>query len=164
MILIVKLCQIIQIEQDGKRQSHELGKYFRRRYKEILGNRYSAHDIYVQSTDVDRAIMSAQTNLAALYKPTDDEVWDKKLDWQPIPVHTVPAEFDYTLYCKRECPEYRSAFKKFERKSDEVQKILIDNKDLFKYWSEKCGLKLKRIKHIHKLYKTLSMERAQNKE
>lgn len=33
--------------------------------------------------DVDRAIMSAQTNLAALYKPTDDEVWHDNLDWQP---------------------------------------------------------------------------------
>lgn len=153
-----------QTPQDGKIQTHELGKYFRRRYREILGNRYSANDIYVQSTDVDRAIMSAQTNLAALYRPTDDEIWDKYLDWQPIPVHTIPAEFDYTLYCKQECPAYRAAFKRYQRKSDEIQKILDDYKDLFDYWSKKCGLKLKRIKHVHKLYKTLSIERAQNKE
>lgn len=68
-----------QLTRDGKRQSHELGKWFRRRYDGILGERYSANDVYVQSTDVDRAIMTAQTNLAALYKPTYDEVWNNDL-------------------------------------------------------------------------------------
>lgn len=150
--------------RDGKRQSHELGKWFRRRYDGILSGRYSANDVYVQSTDVDRAIMTAQTNLAALYKPTYDEVWDKDLDWQPVPVHTVPSEFDYTLYDQRKCPRYRSAYRKYEKRSDEVQRILADNKDLFEYWSDKCGLKIKKIKHVHKLFKTLSIERAQNKE
>lgn len=81
-----------------------------------------------------------------------------------MPVHTVPAEFDYTLYCQRKCPRYRAAYRKYEKRSDEVQKILSDNKDLLAYWSEKCGLKIKKIKHVHKLYKTLSIERAQNKE
>lgn len=137
--------QFIWNQKDGKRQSHELGKYFRRRYNEILGAGYSVNDIYVQSTDVDRAIMSAQTNLAALYRPNNDEIWDDDLaNWQPIPVHTIPAEFDFTLYGKRKCPKYKAAFRKYVKQSDEIQRILADNRDLFEYWSEKCGLKLKR--------------------
>lgn len=153
-----------QLTRDGKVQGGKLGEYFRRRYKKILGDGYSANDVYVQSTDVDRAIMTAQTNLASLYKPTYDEIWDDDLDWQPIPVHTIPAEIDYILSCQRECPRYRAAFRKYRKRSDEVQKILSDNKDLFDYWSDKCGLKIRHIKHVHKLYKTLSIERAQNKE
>lgn len=141
-----------------------MGKWFRRRYEQILSGRYSANDVYVQSTDVDRAIMTAQTNLAALYKPTWDEVWDENLDWQPVPVHTIPAEFDYTLYCQRKCKRYDHAYRKYEKRSNEVQKILSDNKDLLAYWSDKCGLKLRKIKHVHKLYKTLSIEQKQKKE
>ena len=34
--------------------------------------------------------MSATTNLAGLYPPEGDEVWDDQLLWQPIPVYTVP--------------------------------------------------------------------------
>lgn len=160
-----KCCVFSQFDKkDGKTQGAKLGKYFKRRYNGILGDRYSANDVYVQSTDVDRAIMTAQTNLAALYKPTDDEIWNDDLDWQPVPVHTIPSDVDYTLQCSRKCRQYRKAYRRYEKRSEEVQKILDDNKDLLTYWSDECGLKLKKIKHVHKLYKTLSIERAQNKE
>lgn len=34
--------------------------------------------------------MSAMTNLAALFPPEGISIWNPKLPWQPIPVHTVP--------------------------------------------------------------------------
>ncbi|ELW48266.1 Prostatic acid phosphatase [Tupaia chinensis] len=50
--------------------------------------------VYVQSTDVDRTLMSAMTNLAALFPPEGASVWNPSLLWQPVPVHTVPISED----------------------------------------------------------------------
>jgi len=51
----------------------------------------------VQSTDVDRTLMSAQSNLAGLYEPFGDDVWNDQIKWQPIPVHTIPEQFDAVI-------------------------------------------------------------------
>lgn len=75
-----------QLTKKGKIQQYELGQYFRRRYGKILDVKYSWNNVYVQSTDFDRAIMSAQANLAGLFPPThDDEKWHDDILWQPIP-------------------------------------------------------------------------------
>jgi len=57
---------------------------------------YSNKDIYVRSTSVDRALMSAQVNLAGLYAPDKNEQWNNGLGklWQPIPVHSIPRNLD----------------------------------------------------------------------
>lgn len=33
--------------------------------------------------------MSAQANLAGLFPPTGDQVWNPDIRWQPIPVHPL---------------------------------------------------------------------------
>lgn len=51
--------------------------------------------ILMNSTDADRALMSGELFLAAMFPPTEDEMWsDDGLKWQPIPVHSTPAELD----------------------------------------------------------------------
>jgi lysosomal acid phosphatase len=74
-----------------------LGQWLRQRYSEFLPEVYSRENIYVRSTDVDRTLMSAASNLAGLYLPEGDQKWNGKIDWQPIPIHTVPERMDEVL-------------------------------------------------------------------
>ena len=55
---------------------------------------FSFGQIYVQSTDMDRTLMSAYSVLAGLYPPSELQKWNENIAWQPIPVHTIPHESD----------------------------------------------------------------------
>ncbi|XP_067883590.1 lysosomal acid phosphatase-like, partial [Heterodontus francisci] len=83
-----------QLTQVGMRQHYELGQYLRRRYKDFLNSSYDRHQIYVRSTDVDRTLMSAESDLAGLYPPHGHQIFNPDVNWQPIPVHTVPEKYD----------------------------------------------------------------------
>ena len=63
-----------------------LGKFLRSRYNHLIGDKYDENDIYVRASDVDRTMMSAMSNLAGLYPPKGDQIWNPNLLWQPIPV------------------------------------------------------------------------------
>nr|CAH7728383.1 unnamed protein product [Callosobruchus chinensis] len=101
-----------QLTNIGKQQHKELGKWLRQRYQTFLPEKYSEKDIYVRSTDVDRTLMSAEANLAGLFPPHAGQIWDKTLNWQPIPVHTKPEREDALLAAKKHCPKYEMLLKK----------------------------------------------------
>ncbi|XP_053455486.1 prostatic acid phosphatase isoform X2 [Nycticebus coucang] len=110
-------------------QHYELGKYLRKRYKNFLNDSYKHEQVYIRSTDVDRTLMSAMANLAALFPPEGISIWNPGLLWQPIPVHTVSLPEDQLLHLPfRNCPH----FQELERetlKSEEFQKRLHPYKD-----------------------------------
>ena len=85
-----------------------------------LLNAFSETDIYVRSTDVDRTLMSALSNLAGLYPPKGSQVWNPHLLWQPIPVHTRPLAEDNLLSSHAECPKFKQLFKELLQ-SKEIQ-------------------------------------------
>lgn len=68
----------------------------RSRYSDILSVEYSKDDIYIRSTSVDRALMSAAANLAGLYPPNKVQQWNNNVGklWQPIPIHSIPMDYD----------------------------------------------------------------------
>lgn len=76
-------------------QHYELGLWLRKRYISLLKNDYSKTDVYIQSTDVDRTLMSAESNLAGLFPPRGSRMFEPGLKWQPIPVHTIPEHLDH---------------------------------------------------------------------
>lgn len=80
--------------QAGKMQQFEQGRFLRDRYREFLTEPFSTERVHVQSTDVDRTIMSAQLTLAGLFPPQGSEVWNRELSWQPVPVHYQPLSQD----------------------------------------------------------------------
>ncbi|KAG1714103.1 Testicular acid phosphatase [Nymphon striatum] len=95
-----------QLTNEGKRQEYELGLFFRKQYGNFIGTRYFANKTYYRSTNVDRTLMSAQLVCAGLFPPQGDDVWNSKLMWQPIPIHTVSIKNDYLLRGDANCPKY----------------------------------------------------------
>lgn len=161
--IVLKIAAYFRITQLGKQQQYRLGQYFRRRYDTLLGERYSPNKVYVQSTDVDRTIMSAQANLAALFNPTDSEKWNEEILWQPIPVHMVPQNLDTTLFVGKKCPKFKVLFAKYANESNEMARIYSENVDLFAFWSNMCGSPIKTIDDVYKLYQALHIENIHNK-
>ncbi|XP_028137119.1 lysosomal acid phosphatase-like [Diabrotica virgifera virgifera] len=95
-----------QLTNLGKNQHYELGQWFRERYKQFLPGRYHSDFLAVMSSDVDRCLMSAAAHLAGLYPPKDDQVWNERLSWQPIPIHTRPQMEDMLIASERPCKKH----------------------------------------------------------
>nr|CAD7410963.1 unnamed protein product [Timema poppensis] len=84
-----------QLTNHGKRQNFLLGRALRQRYGRFMSDEYVPNEVYVLSSDADRAIMGSQLTLAGIYTPVPtDQKWHSEIDWQPIPVHTLPAYMD----------------------------------------------------------------------
>lgn len=144
-------------------RQYKLGQYLRRRYGKLLGEKYSAKKIYVQSSDFDRTLMSAQACLAGLYPPTADEIWNSKIFWQPIPVHTMPRKSDYLIAIETSCPKYKQLREKYTQKSKEYHRIFTEYADVIKYWSQMSGSNLKSTYEVYQLHNILTIEKEQNK-
>ena len=60
-------------------QQYHLGEFLHQRYEKELEakfifDNYTRTQLYVRSTDVDRTLMSAQCQLAGLFKPGESQV------------------------------------------------------------------------------------------
>lgn len=69
-----------------------MGQYLRKRYNALLPTGiYPNKLVYVQSTDRARTLMSAAAVLVGLIPPTAAQLWNENINWQPIPIHTIPC-------------------------------------------------------------------------
>uniref|UniRef100_A0A8C4P3L8 acid phosphatase n=1 Tax=Dromaius novaehollandiae TaxID=8790 RepID=A0A8C4P3L8_DRONO len=130
-----------QLTKLGIQKQYELGQYMRRRYSHFLSIAYKQCEIYIQSTDCDQTLMSAEASLAGLYPLTQSQIWNPKILWQPIPVHTVPLSHDNLLYLPfSHCPKYNQllretfATRDFQRQLKHYKvKWLSENPDINNY-------------------------------
>lgn len=118
-----------QLTQTGMNQHHNLGRFLRDRYGSFLNKFYNRENAHVVSTDFDRTLMSAQSLLSGLYEPQAYQMWNKEINWQPIPVHTTNKADDKVFYGLK-CPRFEQLKKQVE-KSDEYIKINSKYQDLF---------------------------------
>lgn len=113
-----------QLTAIGQRAHYELGQRLRERYVDsgFLSSSYSASEIYVRSTDIDRTLMSAQSQLTGLYPPGTAKNDDVRVKFgqdslhenegglphlfQPIPIHTVANSNDMVLLPGANCPRH----------------------------------------------------------
>eukprot|EP01094_Clydonella_sp_ATCC50884_P019883 TRINITY_DN3997_c0_g1_i1.p1 TRINITY_DN3997_c0_g1~~TRINITY_DN3997_c0_g1_i1.p1 ORF type:complete len:460 (-),score=122.67 TRINITY_DN3997_c0_g1_i1:328-1560(-) len=117
------------------RQLLTVGEGLRRRYvdeMQLLPSAYEHSLLRVESTDVDRTLMSAQSLLQGLYPEGPQLGGESALasGVQPVPVHTVPADADYKLRASDNCERYLQArveltgSREWQRKEEEAEDLL----------------------------------------
>lgn len=79
-----------QLTQQGVEIHQELGAFLRNRYSNLLSSNYRREELYIRSTDRDRTLLSAVSNLGSFYNVTEK-------GYVPFPVHTVPVPDDHLL-------------------------------------------------------------------
>nr|BAN20384.1 acid phosphatase-1 [Riptortus pedestris] len=151
-----------QLTNLGKLQHYKLGQWFRNRYEHLLPEgKYSPSLIYIQSTDMDRTIMSALSNLAGLFPPDNAEEWFNKIPWQPIPVHTTPEKLDKVLAMKYPCPKFEAEYRAL-LKSKEIMEFNKRHQELYDYVAKHTGLVVDGPVQLEYLYSTLLIEAMNN--
>lgn len=150
-----------QLTNIGKRQHYELGKWLRRRYNSLLNETYSNQEVYIQSTDVDRTLMSALSNLAGMFPPKGKDIWNEGLAWQPIPIHTIPENEDSVLANKKPCPAYKYALSKLLH-TEFFQKLDKRFASLYEYLTKMTGRKINTLETAEKIYDTFVIEEKYN--
>lgn len=144
----------------------KLGEYFRFRYHDILGEKYVPERIYTISTDFDRSIMSAQANLAGLFKPKKNEIWHDDLMWQPVPVHTISKESDNILrprYGDR-CPKYGVMYDYYMQNSPDALEMKSKYGKYFEFWEQKSGDRIHTIEDAFSIYKRIIADKDSGKK
>jgi lysosomal acid phosphatase len=115
----------------------------------------------VRSTDVDRTLMSALSDLSGFYPPDNQDMWNADLMWQPIPVHTIPEKLDSLLAAKKPCPVYTSELKKI-LKSAEFRAFDAKFKPVYKYLTEHTGRTVDSLESVQYIYSCLHIEDLNN--
>ncbi|XP_053323779.1 prostatic acid phosphatase [Spea bombifrons] len=138
-----------QLTNIGKQQHYELGKYLRKRYTGFLNESYNRHEVYVRSTDFDRTLMSALTNLAGLFPPVGRHTWNPDIMWQPVPVHTVPlSKENLILLPYQNCPRYQDLDERTYI-SEEYHRLIDPYSEFLKVLSNYTGFSVQQLKHGH---------------
>uniref|UniRef100_A0AC35F249 Uncharacterized protein n=1 Tax=Panagrolaimus sp. PS1159 TaxID=55785 RepID=A0AC35F249_9BILA len=95
----------------GMQQHFEQGIKLRDRYVNqynLFSAEYKDYNVYVRSTDVNRTLVSAYSQLAGFYAdssstyPSSNGLWPTH--WTPVPVHTVEESTDHLLNSSPYCP------------------------------------------------------------
>lgn len=135
-----------QLTAIGIRAHFELGSRLRARYVDtgFLPSSFNVRDVYIRSTDVDRTLMSATSQMAGLYPPGTAANADVRVKFgkdplhenegglphlfQPVPVHVESRKYDQLLLVGNVCPRHQVLMHQ-KRKSSEFQSVLEKNAD-----------------------------------
>lgn len=152
-----------QLTNQGQQRSFELGKFLRRRYKNLLGDgAYSPDKVFVMSSAIDRTMNTASLVLAALFPPKNNQLWNRDLLWIPIPIHTVPKSLDFLIVAEMACARYVKALEEYEN-SPEVRAVTDQYQHLYQYLEEHAGQPIRTLQHIKDLHGILDVEHKLNK-
>ncbi|NXR79262.1 PPAP phosphatase, partial [Pycnonotus jocosus] len=135
-----------QLTKTGMQQLFELGQYMRKRYSSFLNSTYNRQEFYIQSTDYDRTIMSAQSYLSGLFPPTSSQIWNPELLWQPIPVHIFQKTTEQRLnFPLPNCPRF-DELQQETQTSKEFQNRIQPYMDFLQTMAINTGLELNHLK------------------
>lgn len=66
---------------------YEVGRALRHQYNEYLGD-YKSEYLNAVASELGRARNSLELILAGLFPPSEEFIWMKGFNWQPIPFHS----------------------------------------------------------------------------
>lgn len=138
----------------GKLQLYELGKKYRNYYANFIPEDYLEKDVYIRSSDKSRCLMSAYTFLAGLFPPTEDQTWNPEILWQPIPVHSLPREYDNIVAGTRPCKVSDTMYKELLAEKNRNPKHI----ELFDYLTKHTNQSLRSILDVDFLYSTFLIQ------
>lgn len=137
---------------------YELGKYLRRRYDKLIGPGYSPNKVYILSSNTDRTLMSAECNAAGLFQPSSaNQQWNENIDWQPIPIHTIPLDEDYLVNQWIPCAKSDKQHDEYLQSMPVVSEFQ-KHSQLFKYLEENSGSKVQNVRGFHVFAEALIIE------
>uniref|UniRef100_A0A1I7YGE6 Lysosomal acid phosphatase n=1 Tax=Steinernema glaseri TaxID=37863 RepID=A0A1I7YGE6_9BILA len=100
--------------------------------------------VHVHSTDYNRTLVSAMSNLAGMYPmgvPGTDHpngtAWPS--NWTPIPVHTDNFKTDFIGNMWSECAR-KTELDEFIESSSEYKRVVEENKEFFDFLTNKTGM------------------------
>ncbi|GBP12918.1 Testicular acid phosphatase homolog [Eumeta japonica] len=135
----------------GKLQMFELGKKYRSYYANFIPEEYYEKDVYIQSSDKSRCLMSAYTFLAGMYPPSERQTWHPEIPWQPIPVHALPRNLDNIVAGTKPCKIGDAMYKELLAEHDEEPKWI----EVFDYLSKYTNQSMRSILEVDFLYSNL---------
>lgn len=104
--------------------------------------------------------MSAQCNLAGMYRLENDRQWYEDLPWDPVPIHTRPEDEDAEIAMLKPCPRYSELYNEVIQ-SEVFKKIEKDNAEMMSYLSEKTGWEMN-ILYVRNLYSIFDIYEKRN--
>ncbi|XP_030573457.1 lysosomal acid phosphatase isoform X1 [Drosophila novamexicana] len=148
------------LTQKGTLQSYKLGQNLRMRYYRLLPSNsiYTQQQVHVLSSAAERCVMSAQSVLAGLMPPLENNNV-LPIPWQPVAINTLARNDDILLAQKKPCIKYDTILQKlYKTPPPELDKLNEDNKALYKLLSKNTGKNISNVLDVELLYTTLKTE------
>lgn len=79
-----------QLTQVGIEQQFLLGLWLTKYYENFMSPSYNVSTFHMRSSDIDRALMSAEAMMAGFFHGSETSLEKYGLHWRPVPTHTVP--------------------------------------------------------------------------
>uniref|UniRef100_A0A1I7ZFX0 Acid phosphatase n=1 Tax=Steinernema glaseri TaxID=37863 RepID=A0A1I7ZFX0_9BILA len=156
-----------ELTNDGMEQQYKQGLKLKTAYIDrarFCNETFHVGDIHVRSTDMDRTLMSAYSNLAAFYsgsKTTHPAAKDWPSNWSPVPIHTVERSTDHLLNPNPEC------LRMDELEAEQVlhkkfAEFMLEQLPLLEELSEKSGTKITNFKGLRNFWDAVKIEKIHN--
>ena len=97
----------------GAHRQYQLGQHMRVEYGQVIPQRYQVREVYIRSSNINRALMSAYAQAAGLFAA--DEAYTRGDEqrpgglpggWQAVPVHSDAIEHDHVMLPANGCPRW----------------------------------------------------------
>lgn len=119
-----------------------------------MNGTYHPDNIYAESTNVKRTLLSAKYTMAGLFQ-IQNYYPDSSVS--ALAIHTIPNYMNRFFHMHQICPSYDQAYDEL-LKSEEFTSILRSNQSLIDYLTLHSGQNISTISDIKRLQQTLWIE------